>query len=157
MWIDVFRVIFLEKEVIVRESGQMDFFCAFIEHLFELFDVSAFLGRDKHTVVRQTRHPHAFQFFKRHIFASPGCEVVFVLRRVSERVDFVEHHYHRFVSAVTHFAEGLVDNLDLLLEIRVGDVDHMYEQVCFAHLVECRFERVDEMGGKFADEPYGVG
>ena len=27
----------------------------------------------------------------------------------------------------------------------------MYEQVCFAHLVECRFERVDEMGGKFAD------
>ncbi len=36
---------------------------------------------------------------------------------------------HLFVSAVTHFAEVFVDNLDLLLEIRGGDVDQCRE-VC---------------------------
>ena len=37
------------------------------------------------------------------------------------------------------------------------DVDHMHQQVGFAHLVERRFERLDQLGGQFADESHGIG
>ena len=33
----------------------------------------------------------------------------------------------------------------------------MHQQVGLAHLVECRFERVNEVGGQFADKSHGIG
>ncbi len=39
----------------------------------------------------------------------------------------------------------------------MGDVDHVYQDVGLAHLVEGGLERLDEAGGELADETDGVG
>ena len=51
----------------------------------------------------------------------------------------------------------MVNHLDLLLELWVGDVDHMNQQVGVADLVEGRLERLHKVGGELADESHGVG
>lgn len=47
-------VVFLEEEVVVGEAGEVDFFCALVEHLFEFVDVGAGAGGDENAVVGQT-------------------------------------------------------------------------------------------------------
>ena len=47
-------VVFLEEEVVVGETGDVDFFCALVDHLLELVDVGACAGVDENAVVGQT-------------------------------------------------------------------------------------------------------
>ena len=77
---------------------------------------------------------------------------------LGESVDFVEHHNHLLVAVLAaYLGECLVHDVDLLLKLRMAYVDYMDEYVGVTHLVEGRLEGVDKMGGKLADESYGVG
>ncbi len=105
----------------------------------------------------QARHPHLAELLERNILAHARSQIILILLHMGESIDFVKHHYHRFVGTVTHLAQRLVDHLDLLLEMRMRDVDHMHQQVGLAHLVESRLERIDKMSGQLAYETYGVG
>ena len=102
-------------------------------------------------------HPGLFQLVERDVFAGARGEVVGRLLNVGEGIDFVEYQNHGLVGRVAHLLQGLVHHLDLLLESRVRNVHDVEQQVGLAHLVESRLERVDQVGGQFTDEPYGIG
>ena len=63
----------------------------------------------------------------------------------------------RRVNGFRDVAEGLLDDLHLLLEPWMRYVDHVQQQVSFANLVEGRFEGLDELRREFADEAHRIG
>ena len=128
-----------------------------VEDAAQLFDVCPVLGGDEYAVVVHTVHPCGPEFVKGDVFAGAWSEVVLVFGLVGECVDFVKHHDDRLLSPFAEVVERLVDNFNLVLECRVGEVHHMHQYVGLAHLVEGRFKRIDKMRGQFAYESYGVG
>ena len=80
--------------------------------------------------------PRFAQFVERAVASLLGCEVIFSLGHACEGVDFIEYKQQRFLGAVAYLAEGLFDNLNLLLEVRMGDVDHVDENIGLAYFVE---------------------
>ena len=44
----------------------------------------------------------------------------------------------------------------MFLEIRVGDVHHVHQNVSFPNLVKCTLECLHKLGWEFSDESHGV-
>jgi hypothetical protein len=171
----------LEEKIVVRIALDMDSLDAIIEEGFELFDVDFLLSRNKDAIVVEFSHPSALELLEGDVLALDRGEVVFLLRGIGEGVDLIEDHDARHLSngflgfAVglllfgprlrlldfgllgEQFVDGLLDHLVLLLEVRMGDIHDMDEQVGLAHLIEGGFEGLNEMVWEFADESNGVG
>ena len=127
-----------------------------IKHIAEVVYVLSLTGRDEDTVVAHLGHPRTAQLVERNVFAGHRGEVVCLFLDPVVIVYLVEDKHHGFVGGV-EVLEGLVDHLYLLLEVGVGDVYHVDQQVGFAHLVEGRLEGVYQVGGQLADKSYGIG
>ena len=128
----------------------------FIYGVAQLFDVLPVLGRNEDRLLVQFGHPRLFQFLQRDVFTCGRRQVVGFFVHPSVGVDLVENHQHGLVGGL-QFLLRLVHHLNLFFEVGVGDVNHMDEQIGLAHLVERAFERINKVGGQFADETYGVG
>ena len=76
---------------------------------------------------------------------------------MSELVNLVEHHDHLLVASITHLLQSAVYHLDLFLELGMGNVHDVNEDVTVTHLVKRTLERLHQMGRQFADEADGVG
>ena len=113
-------------------------------------------GRDKDTVLAEARHPGFLQVLEGEVLALNGREVVFLFGDVGEVVDLVEDDDGRFV-LFAYIGDGLLDHFVLLLEVRMGDIHYMDEQIGFAHFVQGRFEGLDEVVWQFAYKSDGVG
>ena len=129
---------------------------AVVERRAQAFDIRLLAGGDEEAVVAHAGHPRLLQLVERDILAGGRRQVVFFLFHPRVGINLVEHHHLRFVGTAEVFQRG-VDHLYLLLEVGMRDVDDMHQQVGLAHLVESRLERVDQVGGQFADEAHCVG
>ena len=135
----------------------MDLLGFLVNHIFQFGDVQLLLGRYENSVTAEAAHPRLFKFFESYVLTRARSKVISVLLDMGVGVDFVEHHNHRLLAAAADVVERFVDNLYLFLEIRMGDVDNVNQQIGLANLVEGRLERLDKMGRQLADKPYGIG
>ena len=161
--------VIVEEEVVERIFLDVELAYATIEEVAERFDVRPFACGDEDDVENvscrrivplgssgSARHPGLHQFVERGVFASGRRKVVLGLGGEGIGVHLVEDEKLRMVGT-SEVAERTVHHLYLLLEVGMADVDDMYQQVGLAGFVEGALERFDEVGGKFADETYGVG
>ena len=150
-------IVALEEEVVVGVAPDVDGFDAVVDQFAELIDVSLLAGADEDGVLVEFSHPGAAELVEGDIFARGREQIILGLRRISEGVNLVEDDDLLGAIVRNKLVDGLLHDLVLLLEVRVGDVHHMNQQVGFAHLVQGRFERLDKMMRKLADETDGVG
>ena len=73
-----------------------------------------------------------------------------------ELVDLVEDQ-KLILLAQAQLAEDAVDGLHLLLEIFIGHVNHLEQQIALLKLLEGGLEGIDELLGQIVNEAYGVG
>ena len=85
-----------------------------------------------------------------------GAGVVAVARRRVEQVGLVERDEPRLLAGAELVEDGL-DGRAVLLEVRVGRVDDLDQDVGAVDLLERRPERVDELVRQLVDEAHGVG
>ena len=48
-------------------------------------------------------------------------------------------------------------DLNMLMAMRIGAVDHLYQKVCLGHLLEGRFKGLDKRGGKLMNKADRIG
>ena len=150
-------VVALEEEVVVGVALDVDGFDAVVDEFAELVDVRLLAGADEDGVLVELGHPGAAELVEGDVLAGGRKEVILGLWRVGEGVNLVEDNDLLGAVVRNKLVDGLLDDLILLLEVRVGDVHHMNQQVGFAHLVQRRFERLDKMMRELADKTDGVG
>ena len=137
-----------------REAGGVYLFHLLIEYLFQLLNVGLFVGGDEDAVVVHFGHPRFFQILKTIVFAFHWGEVVRILLHIAESVNLVEKIDGGF--AVLSISLSVFPPPEFVPQSRVGDVDDMYEEVGLAHLVECGFERLNQVVWQLAYESHGV-
>ena len=98
-------------------------------------------------------HPCILPFFEAVVLRCAFCSQIRLIPRLGAVcINFVEHHQCGFVQIID-FTENLVDRLDVLFKIGMGNVYHMQQQICFLHLVQSAFKRLDQLGWQFTDKP----
>ena len=130
-----FLLVVLEQEVVVGVFLHVELSDAVVERALELVDGYVLACADKEAVAVHRGHPHASQLVEREVLARGGREVVVVLGSEGVGINLVEEHHLRLVGTA-QVGQRLVNDVDLLLEVGVRDVHHVYEQVGLAHLVE---------------------
>ena len=150
-------VVALEEEVVIGITPDVDGFDAVVDEFAELVDVRLLAGADEDGVLVEFGHPGAAELVEGDIFARGREEVILGLGRISEGVNLVEDDNLLGAVVRNKLVDGLLDDLVLFLEVRVGDIYHMDQQIGFAHLVQGRFEGLDKMMRELADETNGVG
>nr|DAF45424.1 MAG TPA: hypothetical protein [Siphoviridae sp. ctBLh2] len=126
-----------------------------VEVRTELLDVRALEGREEDARRIGPGDPALPKVVERAVFARRRSQVILLLFNIGIGIDLVEDQIDRFVAG-TNLLQGLLDHGDLVLELRMGDVHDMHQQVGLTHLVERRFERLDEFRRELADETDGV-
>ena len=146
--ISVFRSLIVSRieEIVVRILLYMQLPYLAIEHVSQLIDVLFLPCRYEQTVVIEPRHPCFFQFVEGDVLLRFGRQVVRFLVYPVVIVNLVEDNHARFVGTSQVF-QRLVYDVYLFLKVGMGDVYHVQKQVGFAHLVERRLKRVDQIGG----------
>ena len=150
-------VVALEEEVVVGVAPDVDGFDAVVNQFAELVDVGLLAGADEDGVLVELGHPGAAEFVEGDILARGREQIILGLGRISEGVNLVEDDDLLGAVVRNKLVDGLLDDLVLFLEVRVGDVHHVDQQIGFAHLIQGRFERFDKMMRELADETDGVG
>ena len=126
-----------------------------IKHAPHLLNILPLTRTDKQTVLVQLRHPSALQLLQRHVLTRRRCKVISLLLHPPVSINLVKDNHRRLLST-TQVAQRLLNNSYLLLKIRVRDIYHMQQQVCLAHLVQRRFERINQICRQLADKPDSV-
>ena len=52
--------------------------------------------------------------------------------------------------------QSLIHNIDLIFELRMGNVNDMQKDIGFANFIECRLKRFDQIMWKFTNETYCI-
>ena len=134
----------------------MNFAYHTIEVGAELLDICALGSRDEDARGVLLCKPALLQVVERTILLGGRGEVILLLRGVGVGINLVEDQVDRLL-ARANILQGLLHNIDLLLELRVRNIHHVNQQVGFAYLVQGLFERLDKLGRELANETYGVG
>ena len=129
----------MEEEIVIGIALHMDRLNAVVHERAQGINIFFILSRDEDAVAAEARHPGLLQVLERVVLARHGREVIFLLRHIRKIVDLVENDDGRFL-LLAYLADGLLDDLVLLLEIGVADIHHVDEQIRLAHLVQGRFE-----------------
>ena len=136
----------LIEEVVIRIFLYVELTDFLIKHLTKLVDILLVLGRNEKrrrhpfliphfSFLIYPRHPGLLQFVKRDILLRRLRQVILVLRGPRVGIYLVEHQHGRFLGT-PQVGKCLLNHTDLLLEIGMGNVHHMYQQVSLANLVE---------------------
>ena len=96
-------------------------------------------------------NPAVPEFFEGPVFRSFGLQGIFVVFFVCVVVYLIEYHIHRFVGG-PDVPERFFHDGHLFLEIGVGNIDDMDEDIRLPNFVQRAFEGFDELGRKFPDE-----
>ena len=127
-----------------------------VEVAAELVDPRLIACRDEDTWRVSLRNPALFEVVERHILLRCGSEVILLLGSICIGINLIEYQECGLI-ARAYICEGLLNNGNLILEAWVRDVNDMEQQICLAHLIQCRLKRLDKLRGELADEAYGVG
>ena len=122
---------------------------------FQFIQIGLFTGWNENTIVIQFRHPSLHQFFKSNVFLCFRCQVIFRLFHISISIDFVEDNHARFAIG-TQISDCLVYHLNLLFKIRMRNVNYMHQEISFAHLIQCRFKRINQISRQLTNKTNGI-
>ena len=89
-------------------------------------------------------NPGMLEFFERIVFRALLLEREFVVGFILVRVDLVEDHIDWLVLR-SDVLERLADDPDLVLEVGVGNIYHVHQDIRFPHLVERTFETMENI------------
>ena len=104
----------------------MDLTGAVVEELLQLFDTLARASGDEAAaLLTELRHPRLLQLFAADIATGALAEVVGIALLEGEGVDLIEDEDRRLVDACIDLTQRRGDDLDMLLEVGVGDVHHV--------------------------------
>ena len=143
------------EEVVEGIASGVDLAHHAVEILPELVDVGPPFGREEDAGGVGLGDPALFQVFERTISRVEGVRSSGSLLHISISVHLVENQINRFIPR-HRYPVTSVHHGDLVLELRMRNIDHVQQQVGFTHLVEGRFERLDQFGRQFADETHGI-
>lgn len=76
-------------------------------------------------------------------------------RRVAEIRLVVDRDHGNMAGA--DLPDDPLRDLNMLMAMRIGAVDHLYQKVCLGHLLEGRFKGLDKRGGKLMNKADRIG
>ena len=121
----------------------------------EFFYADALFRRDEDARGFLHGDPAVLELFQRAVPVVFRLQGEFVVGLVGIGVHFVEHDVNRFVHGAD-VSEGFLHDGHLFLEVGVGNIHDMDQDIRLPDLVQGAFEGFDELGGQFADESDGV-
>ena len=104
----------------------MDLTGTVVEELLQLFDpLARASGDEAAALLTELRHPRLLQLFAADIATGALAEVVGITLLEGEGVDLIEDEDRRLIDASVDLTQRRGDDLDMLLEVGVGDVHHV--------------------------------
>ena len=100
-------------------------------------------------------HPRLLQLLQSDVLLRGRRQVVFFFLHPRIGVDLVEHQHLRLLRT-TQFHQCLLHHTDLFLEVGMGDIHHMHQQIGLTHLVEGTLKTLHEVRGQLTDKTHGV-
>src|SRR5690606_28828946 len=130
---------YLIKKVIVRITLGMDVFYGMVNQRFKLLDIFFFGGRYENGRALMFTHPAVLEI-------GNGERLVFVAlgTRFLKCIDLVEYGNDRFLQYPQVF-ERLVNGLNLVFEVMVGNVHNMEKDIGFAHFFQSRLKAFNQV------------
>ena len=67
----------------------------------------------------------------------------------------IKYQIYRLIVSI-YVLKCLIYHSDMILKIRVGNIDDMHKNIGFSNLIKGAFERLNKLCGEFSDKPYSI-
>ena len=95
------------------------------------------------------------QFLQRDILLRLWSQIIFRLFYICISIYLIEDNHRRLTSG-TQIRNCLIYHLNLFFKIRMRNINHMQQQVCFAHLIQRRFKWIHQIGRELTYKSYCI-